>query len=358
MPLEPYRRGKVWWAKGRVEYCGRPISRYYRESTRSSTEQGAWQWCEERTQEEVRRHLLGDEVGPLPFAEAVLLYDPDPQTAKYLDRVLGELGAEDVNKITTKQVKELCRKILPNASTDTWRRWIIVPIRAVINNAAELGLCKEIKISGFSTKERVEQDKRRGKKSRPEKRPGSWEWLMAFKEAAPHHLGTMAHLMFVTGTRVGQATEMTPEHLRLDEGKVVIPGAKGHDDRIVQIPPELVDELRQLRARAPRGWEQCPENLRVFGYASKDGPRKAWATACRKAGIQMLTRHEAGRHGFGQEMCVRQGVDYKSVAEIGGWADTQMLHRTYTHAEDSAEKVLSALRTGRVQAAAKESSSG
>ena len=52
----------------------------------------------------------------------------------------------------------------------------------------------------------------------------------------------------------------------------------------------------------------------VFGYASRCGPLKAWQAACKKASIPYLPPHSAGRHGFGQEMKVRQGVDGKAVA--------------------------------------------
>jgi hypothetical protein len=40
MPLEPYPRGAVWWARGRVEYNGAPITEYYRCSTGASEESG------------------------------------------------------------------------------------------------------------------------------------------------------------------------------------------------------------------------------------------------------------------------------------------------------------------------------
>jgi integrase len=158
--------------------------------------------------------------------------------------------------------------------------------------------------------------------------------------------------MFATGARVGQAVAMHPvKHLRLDDGKAIIPGAKGHDDREVALPAELIDELRALPPKIPRGWERKPANLRVFGYATKCGPLKAWKSACKAAGIAYLPPHSSGRHGFGQEMRVRQGIDTKSVEAGGGWSPQgNMVDRVYTHAEDHESKILEAFRTGRVQA--------
>jgi integrase len=133
---------------------------------------------------------------------------------------------------------------------------------------------------------------------------------------------------------------------------VCIPGAKGHDDRWLRVPDELIAELRDLTPIVPRGWDRrYKANLRVFGYASKDGPRKNWITACKRAGIPYLPPHSAGRHGFGQEMHVRQGVDTKAVESFGGWsAEGGMVDRIYTHEEDVDAKIFEAFRTGLVQA--------
>jgi hypothetical protein len=45
---------------------------------------------------------------------------------------------------------------------------------------------------------------------------------------------------------------------------------------------------------------------------------KGWAKACKLAGIDLLPFHAAGRHGFGQEKNVRQGIDRCSALAKGG----------------------------------------
>lgn len=153
--------------------------------------------------------------------------------------------------------------------------------------------------------------------------------------------------MFMTGARISQAVSMHPDrHLKLDEGMVCIPAAKGHDDRWINVPDELVKELRSLPRLYPRGVPHEPENLRVFGFADRSSPRKGWAKACRAAKIELLPFHAAGRHGFGQEMNVRQGIDEKAAGEFGGWSDTTLMRRTYTHAEQAANKIHEAQRRG------------
>ncbi len=355
MPLEPYARGKTWWAKGRIQLNGRDITGYIRESTGASTEDGARQWIAERQAREERREVLGHEEADeraFTFNDAVLLYKTGAQMAKYLGPIAAEIGNLPVKKITPKMIRDLGPQLYPKNAVDTWRRWVIAPARAVINNANDLGRCPPIRIAGYDRAEWVKQDRARGKVSRKPKTPGDWSWILAFRQHANKRLSALALFMFTTGARIGQATAMTPAHLLLDEGKAIIPGAKGHEDRTVTLMPELVEALRSFAPKVPRDWDaRYKANLRVFGWAGKDGPRKAWMTACRKAKIPHLPPHSAGRHGFGQEMRVRQGVDSKSVESVGGWSEKGgMVDKTYTHAEDSDAKVLDALRTGRVQA--------
>jgi integrase len=346
MPLEHYRRGSTWWARGRVEYNGAPITEYYRCSTGASEEAGAGQWCREEEERRIRRHLLGDEKA-LTFAEAVLLYSASPADAGYLIPIVTKIGNLFVKDITPKMVRDLGAEIYAGASTDTWIRQVVTPVRAVINNAHDLGQCPPIRIKGFSKADRVAQDIKRGKPSRVKRTPGSWEWLLKFRQHAPMRHAALAMFMFMTGARISQAVAMHPKkHLDLQNARACIPAAKGHDDRWIDIPAELVTELANLPPMWPRGVDRKLPNLRLFGFADRSSPRKGWAKACKAAGIEPLPFHAAGRHGFGQEMNVRQRIDEKAAGEFGGWADTNLMRRTYTHAEHADVKVHKAQRRG------------
>jgi integrase len=354
MPLEPYKRGKVWWAKGRVDLHGRPITGYIRESTGASDQSGAQDWIRERTDGERYRVLTGEQHRPITFNDALLLYDPTPQMAQALIPIARAIGSMLVRDITPALIRGLGPTLYPTNCTDHWRRWVITPARAVINNAHDqLGpRCPPIKVKGFTEEERVDQDKARRKASRIERRPGDWEWLLRFREHAPPRPAALALVMYVTGARVGQAVRMHPkDHLDLQNARICIPGAKGHADRWITVPVEVVVELANLGAKVPRGWNRNDKrNLRVFGYAGSCSPLKAWRTACSRAGIDYRPPHSAGRHGFGQEHIVRQLTDDKAAGQYGGWRDTELMRRTYTHAEDAEGKILAAFRTGLVQA--------
>jgi len=351
--LKSYKRGSVWWVKGKIEYNGRPITDYYRRSTGATSQKGAEDWIKQETDRQIKCHIVGEEELPVTFADALELYDPNPETAKHLIPILQHFGTTPVKEITPKAVRDLGAKLYPNNATDTWSRWVVAPTRAVINNAHETlgGRCPPIRIKAYSREERLEQDKKRGKRSRMEKTPGSWEWLLKFREHADQRRRALALFMFITGARIGQAVMMHPKkHLDLQNSRVCVPGAKGSDDRWLTIPMELTVELANLRPRCPRGWKRNKENLRVFGFAYRQGVMKGWHQACDAAGIEHIMPHAAGRHGFGQEMLVRSGIDEKAAGKFGGWHDLALMRKTYTHSEDHEAKILAAFRTGLVQA--------
>jgi len=346
MPLEPYRRGATWWAKGRVEYLGKPITEYYRCSTGAVEEAGAWSWCRDEEERRISEHLVGANK-TLTFAEAVMLYPANPKTATYLIPIVKEWGGKLLNSIAPKDVRGLAQKLYPNASTDTWTRQVITPVRAVINNFRDGDSGDKFHVKGFAKQDRLKQDKRRGKASRVKREPGSWEWLLKFRKHASQRHAALALTMFATGARISQAIAINPLiHCKLDEGKLCIPGAKGHDDRWIDIPDELVTELKALPPLWPRGMKRTEDNRRLFGFADRSSPRKGWDAACKAAGITRIPFHAAGRHGFGQEMNVRQPIDEKAAGAFGGWSDTALMKRTYTHAEEVSQKVHDAFGRG------------
>lgn len=353
MPLETYERKGWWWLKGRIDRL--PRGKYYRQSTCISVEapeSEAIAYTAAFEAREIKRHYVG-EAKTLTFAEAVMIYDGRTMETKDLQKILPLIGERPVAEITPKEVRNLGAVIYPDGATDSWQRHVVTPIRAVIRNAHELGKCPPISIKAYSKAERLRQDKIRGEQSRVEKTPGSWEWLLAFRSKANRYQGAMALFMFETGARISQAASMTTDDLDLQNARVMMPEAKGMEAQWVTISMELVVELANLKPRRPRkgphGLRQ-PKGERVFGYAGKNGVYKAWKTACKRAGIEEIMPHAAGRHGFATEMLVRQKLDARSVAKGGRWSDLALMQKTYMHEEGSTEKIQEALRTGRVQA--------
>ena len=350
MPLAPYKRGKTWWVKGRVDYNGRPITDYYRQSTGSPTEAGARDWIREEEARQIRRYLVGEEEVSFTFNDAVMLYTAKGNDAKYLLKLLPQIGTMEVAEISPQFARDLAPTIYPKASTDTWKRQVLSPISAVINNAHDYGRCNPIRIKGYSTQERLDQDRSRGKTSRKAKRAADWDWVLAFQEHADPYNAAMVEFMFETGARISQTVDVMPDDLDLPHLRVWLGACKGHEAQWVSISPQMGARLANLPPRQPVHRitkERLP--ARVFGYADRSGMRHAWKSICKEADIDYLSPHEAGRHGFYTELRVRQGLDPITVAKAGRWSDPTLPDRTYAHVEGDDREMREAIRTGRVQ---------
>lgn len=337
MPLELYQRGKRWWVRGRTD----GLDGYIERSLKTSDAAVAATKIAEIERKARQRAVLGDdaptEADELTFAQAVTEYDAKPADAKYLLKVLPEIGSMKVKDIKPKLVRDLGKKLYPMAACDTWRRQVVTPISAVINNAHQNHGTPPIRVKSYTADERQQQDEARGKQSRVEKTPGSWEWLDKFRAEANPYMGALALFMFTTGSRISQAIEMEPDDLDLRRSRAWLPPSKGHQGQWVDLIPEVVVDLANLPARGGR----------VFGYQTRHSVYGAWNSACKRAGIEHIAPHAAGRHGFGTELIVRQGVNPVDVAKQGRWSSPRVPMDTYAHAEESSQKVRDAFSRGR-----------
>ena len=346
--LEPYRRGLIWWVKGHRPDTGE----YIRQSLGTRDALVAEAKVEEIYRAARQRRVLGPDA-PKPedeliFAAAFELYDPTPADARYLVPILRRIGKTRIREITPASVRALAKKMYPDAAVDTWQRQVITPVRSVINNAHELGKCAPIRIRSFDKYERIRQDRARGTESRVPKRPGSWPWLIAFMAKAAPRDAALAYFMFRHGARVSQALEMDRRtDLDLGNARARIPPTKGHEAEWVALDPEEVVMIANL----PLPYRGAARH-RVFGIGGgRSGALYArWKATCKAAKIEYLSPHAAGRHGFGTEMIVRQGIDPVSAARQGRWASPAVMLKTYSHEEDSEARVRDAFAAGKLAA--------
>ncbi|MCV0427046.1 MAG: tyrosine-type recombinase/integrase [Roseibium sp.] len=355
MPLELINRKDtdVWHIRGRIDEI--PDCKYIRKSTGKTRKADAETYLAWFKQQQIRAYYASDlpeEERPFLFSDAVELYNPTPEFAGYLLKVMPYLENLPISDITPTMVRNLGPAISPFNSTETWHKQIVTPVRAVINHAHDLGKCEAISIKGYPETERLKQDQKRGKPSRQEKVPGDWDWLLRFRQHTDLRFGLLAQFMFETAARISQALAITPNDLDLGNCIVSIPPAKGVDRTPVRISDELSAELMQLQPRRPRrtGNPNQERPLTLFGYASRSSVYKRWKRVCDAAKIDHRMPHAAGRHGFATEMLNRQGIDPHAVAKYGRWKDTKLLFETYGHSENAESKIRQGLRTGRVQA--------
>lgn len=261
MPLELYQRGRIFWTRGYPA----DGDQYVRKSLGTSDEAIAQAAIREIESAARKRRILGPDApkpeDELTFAACVMLTDFPASDRRYLKPIVRKIGRIRVKEITPAFVRKLAKELYPFAAVDTWQRQVVTPIRSTINHAHELGKCPPIRIRRFDEDERIRQDRARGKESRVPKRPGSWEWLEAFKLHATPRDAALAHFMFRHGARVSQSILMRPYGLEARPSLfcAAAPGTKRH---FAADPVHLRYSQFALRSRltAPRGFMENGED--------------------------------------------------------------------------------------------------
>jgi len=283
------------------------------------------------------------------FAMAILEYKAKPANARFLSYLLTQrpdIGGMPLDKITGKFIKNVGIELYPTASTDTVWRQVVGPVRAVINNMHELGQGSHLRVKAFTDIERIDRDLARGKQSRQKRGASNKAWIAAFCAHADPHNAALVRFMFETGTRIDQAISLEPSHLSLEQRNVWIKAQKGHPAQWIEISQDMALELANLPPKRPKSRKSgIMLSPRVFGYASRGGYRKRWLSICKDASIPYLRAHEAGRHGFGTELMVRQKLDPVTVAKFGRWKSPQLVLSTYGHAEEEEANIRERFRT-------------
>lgn len=303
MPLTLYRRGEIWHYRGTV--AGRRL----RGSTKTSDRDTAQRIAAEKEARQWKGHLDGPGA-VLTFAQAVKLYLAAQKPPRFLIKVADFWKDTPVREITSGAVKQAAITLHPRSSGATRNRQIIVPTMAVINHAAEMGLCARLQVKRFPVVAAV-------------KEPATWEWIEAFAAHASPHLGALAMFMFLTGARISEALAVEWADLDVTAGVVKIRmGKAGGELRTAHLPAPLMTAIANIPGRERSGT--------VFKYSSRSTVKPSWTAAIRRAGIKALSPHSC-RHGFATAM-LQAGIDVRTVAELGGWKTPALVLSTYSHA--------------------------
>ncbi len=151
------------------------------------------------------------------------------------------------------------------------------------------------------------------------------------KANLPDVLADFAQFGFACGWRRGEISSLTWDNVPDGDRKVTIFGdqTKNGNPRSVPITGKLIDVIRRRRAamgyQKPDGTTGASklifhrEGLEVFEF------RKAWATACKKAGKPGLLFHDL-RRSFASAS-LQAGVPQLVIMGIGGWETNAMFKR-------------------------------
>lgn len=305
------KRGEIWWYSFTID--GERIRRSSKTTDRRLAEDIA-----AKDEWRHRHAAVHGAESVLTFGEAMALYVEHAKDSRFLLPLLDRWENVRVRDITPETIRRAAIDIYPKASGATRNRQVITPARAIINHAAECGFCPHIRVRRFP--EAVSRRK-----------AGDAKWIGKFCAAASTpHLAALARFMFETAARIGEAVALKWEDVSLADATATFGTTKNGDPHTVFLSPAMVSELANLERKGAK----------VFGYASRHTVAKSWDSTIKRAGIEKLTPHEAGRHGFATEVIVRHGVDIPTAAKMGNWKSHRLLSETYAHPERERETVL------------------
>jgi integrase len=261
------------------------------------------------------------------FAQAAILYIEAGHNPRFLKPIIQSIGDLVIADLTPGEIRDLANKLYPEAKASTRNRQVIAPIMAVVNCAADRGLCQTIRV-------------RRFKENKVQTKSVDRDWIEAFRAKAVNPwIGALAEFMFTTGARLGEALSLSPRDLDLVGRVARVSQTKNGEAHDYLLVPDLASLLRQLP----------PRKDRVFGYSQRRHIYQAWKQTCLAAGIDYVPPHQAGRHSFATEMIVRNQQDVATTAALGNWKSARLLLERYAHAErlrETSDRVFGGAETG------------
>ncbi len=324
MPLTLHKRGAIWHIRGTV--AGQRI----RESTGLGRKSDAEIYRARREAEILQCHTHGR--GPrLTFAQAALTYLEANGEGRFLAPLLDYFGPDTLlSEVDNAAVNRAAQKLYPDRAASTINRQLVTPISAVINLAADEGLCPPRRL-------------------RRRKEPaGRMRWLTPEEgdrllDACDARILPPVAFFLGSGCRTGEGFALDRSDLYLDTGEAWIQDTKSGVPRMVRFPD------RTRRTLATHG---LPEDGAVF-RTPKGQPYKIRANG----GGQMAEAFNAARDAakLGPEVTPHvlrhtwatwhyaQNRDVLRLMTLGGWAKPDMALRYAKMAPgDLGDRVLAA----------------
>jgi integrase len=261
------------------------------------------------------------------FAQAALSYLENRGNKRFLDKVISYFGTTALAKIDQDAIDIGSRKVYPKAAGATRDRQFYTPASAVLKHAAKRGWCSPIIME------------------RPERPPGRVRWITPKQAdqligACNGQLRPLVIFLLYTGARIGEALWLNWSDVDLARGHVTFPidpndrrRTKNNEPRGVPLHPRVRAALANLPHRAGELF-RCPngtpyERLRDENDTSAGGRiKKAFAGACRRAGIKHFTPHDC-RHTWATWHYAKNR-DLLALQKLGGWKTLAMVTR-YAH---------------------------
>ncbi len=267
-----------------------------------------------------KRHSYGEEA-VRTFEEAAVSYLQQGGEGRFLPPILKHFRGRAIGSIKPAEVRAMATAIYPSAGPATRNRQGVIPARAIINHAHDLGWCGAIKVRQFEVP-----------KSRKHK-PVNRAWLDAFMCQADSdrlpHVSAIVLFMHQTAARISEAVNLLGEHVDLHARIAVLAKTKTDEWSTRRLSVEMVARIAAL---------ELHDGVRVFSYTDPKAVNRRIAAVCRRASIPYRSTHSAGRHSFGTNV-MAAGAKIKDAMEAGGWKSAKLFMETYVHSDEAGRKV-------------------
>ena len=267
-----------------------------------------------------KRHNHGEEAVHT-FEEAAVKYMEQGGEGTYLEPIIRHFKGRSIGSIKPAEIRAMASAIYPKGAPATKNRQGIVPARAVIVHAHELGWCHPIKVRHFEVQ--------KSRKHQPVDR----EWIEAFMAEADKsglpHLSALVLFMHQTGTRVGEAIRIKGEHIDLGERTALLEETKTESWLTRHLTAELVIRMAGLGVVKGR---------RIFGYTDPKAVNRRIKAVAARAGIVVRSTHSVGRHSFATN-AINGGAKIKDAMDAGGWKSAKLFMETYVHSTEGGKNV-------------------
>lgn len=309
--LELQERGGIWYAFGSIG--GKRI----RKSLGTRDKKTAIELLAQYEAKAWKRHTYGEEAVRL-FEEAATSYMQQGGESRYLVPIIRFFKGRAIGTIKPAEIRSMALTIYPKHSPATRNRQAVIPARAVVNHAHDLGWCGPLKVKMF--------DVPKSNKHKPVDRT----WLDAFlaqadKDGLPH-LAACVLFMHQTAARVSEAVNLLGEHVDLQARIAVLAKTKTEEWSVRHLTAELVGRMAALGIQ---------DGERVFSYTERASVNRRMAKVCERAKISRRSTHSAGRHSFGTNAMSVEGADIKTAMDAGGWKSAKLFLETYVHSKDA-----------------------
>lgn len=321
MPLKLFKRFKrdgsfIWHYRGDV------AGDYLRGTTGTADKKDAARIASTIQHGHINRHLDGPKDA-LTFPQAVALYLKAGKSDQYLGKIEDHWKDTKVKAMTAGAIRQSAIDLYPGCSGATWNRQVITPTQAVINHCAELEKCSPIRVKRFKFEKKIKQ-------------PVTVEWLDTFCAHADKQMSALAIFMFATACRISEARRLLWSDVDFQQRTILVRETKNKKERKPSMPQRLLVALANMdRDKPPFG---DPETTL----------RRAWDAVIARAAqadpaFQRLTFHSC-RHGFATKL-LRDNIDPKTAAGLGGWDSVSLFLETYAHAMKNARLTDEIFRT-------------